>query len=218
MMSLVCSHLILFFHRRVVYGKPEKEPATSICSEARVSSVGVVMLLVTGIALHVVGCSLHIYEVTSERGGDLRLESYSIIRIGSIFPSSALDSANVGVRWIQAMYFFLAVALPILNSLLFALLYLVPWNAQWREIMFLATEINFAWSSIEVLTVSTIFSILQIPEFGNGLIDAGCEQCYVVGSKMLPTFAVLCVATVVNLVVNIWLYGKAHKVLYPHKK
>mmetsp|Transcript_8329 Transcript_8329/g.19323 ORF Transcript_8329/g.19323 Transcript_8329/m.19323 type:complete len:236 (+) Transcript_8329:914-1621(+) len=231
MMSLGCSHTVLYFHRRMVYGEPdpiedEEQPAAhaksdeeipeqTVANRANVSTLLVAGLLVACIATHIVASVLDIYEVSSTRGGEERVQEYSIVRIGADFPSSAHAPNDIGVRWMQAMYFLLAVALPISNSILFGLMFLVRWTRKWRDALFLATEINFAWSCIEVLTVSTIFSILQIPKFGNGLIDAGCEQCYVVGSRILPGFAAVCVATVLNVGVNVWLYGKAHSVLYP---
>merc|ERR1712137_184180 len=129
---------------------------------------------------------------------------------GQGVPSATLDSKDVGVRWIQAMYFFLAVALPVWNTVLFGILYLYPLGNKWQERIFLLTEITFSWGCVEVLTLSVIFSVLQMPKFGNGLIDAGCAECYEVDSRILPQFAIICVSTVVNLSTNVWLYRKAH--------
>jgi hypothetical protein len=59
-----------------------------------------------------------------------------------------------------------------------------------------------------------MFSILQIPKFGNGLVQSGCTECYRVDSVLFANFAVICVSTVINISVNLWLFSRAHKVVY----
>ena len=82
------------------------------------------------------------------------------------------------------------------------------------EKLFVMADIAFAWSCAEVLLVSTIFAVLQMPTFGDGLIGANCIACYVVSSRFLSDFAYLCVGAVLIVVVNVFLYRKAHVTLY----
>jgi hypothetical protein len=88
-------------------------------------------------------------------------------------------------------------------------------TAQWHKRVFLLAAITFSWSSIEVLMFCILFSVLQIPGFGNGLIESGCEYCYQVGSSIFPKFAVLAVASALHVAVSLWLYRQAHAVLFP---
>ena len=274
-MSLVASHTVLFWHRKVAYGppvlvpkaqhsggvileamgengnprplsttaetedeltmtqptqgslpmgspksSPSSQPSVVLATEAGVSKAFVLLLLVVAVTLHAIGCALEVFEISNEKAGEIRYVRYSLIRLGDKFPQSASDPNNVAIRWLQAMFMFLGIALPFLNAALFAVLYLFPFkSAVWMERLFMAAEICFAWSSIEVLFVSLIFSVGQISEFSTGLLDAGCDQCFVVGSKFLgSSFAVLCVATVISVASNVWLYNKAHHVLYPPER
>jgi len=218
MMSLLCSHIVLFWHRRVIYrnsdNHEERSMKQSIASQTKTRLLFVSGALLTCAAMHAAACTLDIFEITSERREEMRVQSYSLLRVGRLFPSSALDPDEVAIRWIQAMYMFLGIALPFANSVLFGLLYFVACTPTWQEYLLFASEICFAWSSFEVLTVSAIFSILQMPKFGNGLIDAGCQECYVVGSRFLPNFAVVCISSVLAVAVNSFLYGRAHKAIY----
>jgi len=75
-------------------------------------------------------------------------------------------------------------------------------------------EIAFAWSCAEVLLLSTIFAVLQMPIFGDGLVENDCTACFIITTRILPEFAILCVGTVLNVTVNVWLYRKAHSVIY----
>ena len=69
-------------------------------------------------------------------------------------------------------------------------------------------------SCAEVLFVSTIFAVQQMPVFGDGLVENNCAACFLVDTNILPEFAVLCVGTVMNVGVNVWVYRKAHGILY----
>jgi hypothetical protein len=82
------------------------------------------------------------------------------------------------------------------------------------ERVFVMAEIAFAWSCAEVLLISTIFAVLQMPSFGDGLIDADCSACFLVDTEILSQFAFLGVGTVLNVLLNVWLYRKAHYALY----
>lgn len=69
-------------------------------------------------------------------------------------------------------------------------------------------------SCAEVLFVSTIFAVQQMPVFGDGLVENNCAACFLVDTNILPEFAVLCVGTLMNVGVNVWVYRKAHGILY----
>jgi hypothetical protein len=112
------------------------------------------------------------------------------------------------------MWYFLCVFMPLCCSILFAILYAVPLSQKWTEWTFFLAGVAFSWSCAEVLIVSTILAVLQLPSFGDGLIEADCTACFVVDSDILPEFACLVVGVVLNVALNIWLYRKAHHVLY----
>ena len=232
-LSLVGTHLILYRHRVVIYGddlsmpcqtddvdggvqEEEQEPAKQTLSTTSKTPKLMIMILVcAATALVIAGCTIDIFEVINEKSGETRSTFYSVLRVGSGVPDSTLDPNAFLVRWIQAMFFLLGFVLPLWSAVLFAILYLVPMTIKWHKRVFMLSEITFAWSSIEVLMISCIFSVLQIPGFGNGLIQSGCEQCYKVDSSLYPQFAVLAVAAALNVAVCVWLYRRAHGTLYP---
>ena len=69
-------------------------------------------------------------------------------------------------------------------------------------------------SCAEVLLLSTIFAVLQMPIFGDKLVDSDCTACFLITTRILPEFALLCIGTVLNVAVNVWLYRKAHSIIY----
>jgi uncharacterized membrane protein YGL010W len=80
---------------------------------------------------------------------------------------------------------------------------------------FFVSEIAFSWAAAEVLVLAvTIFSILQIPKFGNGLIQSGCKECNRVDSALYGEFAIICVSSVLTVCVNFYLFRRAHKVVW----
>lgn len=229
MMSLMGTQAILYHHRRVQYhseekakadeadeqASPEVETKVTIASQTKMKRPILLLTFVACMALHFAACALDIYEVSNTRRDVTESVAYSLFSIGKGIPESATDPSAFGIRWIQFMFMLFAVALPPWNTVLFTVLYFVPMAQKVKENMFFLAEITFSWAAVEVLTVSVIFSILQIPKFGNGLIDSGCAECYSVDSKLFPQFAVLCVSTVLNVGVSVWLFLRAHQAVYP---
>jgi hypothetical protein len=226
MMSLLATHVILYSHRQVLYhsNKEPKEvqkggfPAKAGLS-ARKRAI-IAALWVIGVVLFSVGCILDIYEVRNSSGEEATgittiVDRFSVVSVGQAIPNAVLDPSDRGIRFIQAMWYFLCLVMPLWCSLMFAILYAVPLSQKWTEWTFLLAEVAFSWSCVEVLIVATVFAVLQLPTFGDGLIEADCKACFVVDSDFLPDFAYLVVGAVLNVALNIWLYRKAHHVLYP---
>jgi hypothetical protein len=228
MMSLLATHVILYRHRQVLYhsnnNKEQEEPQEEGGFPAKAGLSGrtraiIAALWVIGVALFLVGSILDIYEVRNSSGEEPTgittiVDRYSVISVGQAIPNAVIDPSDVGIRFIQAMWYFLCFVMPLWCSLLFAILYAVPLSQKWTGWTFILAEVAFSWSCAEVLIVSTIFAVLQLPTFGDGLIEADCSACFVVDSDILPDFAYLVVGAVLNVALNIWLYRKAHRVLY----
>jgi len=183
----------------------------TLASQTKTSVPLTVFLLISCFVLHFVACAVDIYEVSNTRKGVTVAVPYSVFSIGEkIASTGASDDSELGMRWIQFMFFLFTVALPPWNTILFAILFMFPMAPARMEKAFFLSEITFSWAAVEVFTLSVIFSILQIPKFGNGLVDNGCTQCYQVDSRLLSGFAILCVSTALNVSVNIWLFFRAH--------
>lgn len=228
-LSLLGNHIILYFHRHLHCHNNDQGSETTLGTDAQPSHpeleslakvshlpVPLIAFLLAGsCALQAAGVVVNIYELIEERPTYTTSEAYSILRVGLDVPQSTLEPNAFGIRWVQAMYFFLAIALPLTNSVLIGILYMFPMTKPWQDRLFVLAEITFSWSCAEVLMISAVFSILQIPLFGNGLVDAGCNQCYHVSSRILPAFSLVVISAVMQCSLNVWLLRQAHKVLYP---
>ena len=224
MMSLLSTHYILYLHRKVHYHshgevalaglEEEKRGLKALAGLSNTFLAAAGGAILVSLVFYAVGFAVNIYQVTDTRGDVSFSVDYSVLSVGTSLPESQLNPHGVGVRFIQAMWFFLCVVMPLWCSFLFGLLYLLPLPRVWMEPIFFMGEIAFAWSCAEVLLVATIFSVLQMPTFGDGLIQADCTSCFVVGTSIFPTFAYLCVGSALSVGINVWLYRKAHHLLY----
>jgi hypothetical protein len=229
MMSLMGTQAVLYQHRRIQYHGEDKaksaaeaelpeqtqhDQKVTLASQTKTSVPLLVFVFASCLALDFVACALDIYEVSNTRKDETFSVPYSVFSIGEAIPATSPDPSNFGIRWIQFMFMLFAVALPPWSTIVFSALYLLPMTPALKEKALFLSEITFSWAAIEVFTLSAIFSILQIPKFGNGLIDNGCPECYQVGSKLRPEFAVLCVSAFLNVGVSLWLFFRAHKAIY----
>jgi hypothetical protein len=176
------------------------------------------LFLFVGLVVCLVSCFVDIYEVTNTRGTTEFIKSYSIRSIGQDIPPSSLHPDRFDIRFLQVMWFVLTIVLPVWSSTLWVIFFFgvssssSSYNIQYT--VFLLAEMAFSWSCAEVFVVSTIFSVLQLPTFGNGLIESDCQFCFAVTSTILTPFALAVAGTVLHVIWNLWLYRKAHKVLF----
>ena len=165
--------------------------------------------LIVSVGLYIAAIILKIFEVESTRGTTSVISRYSILSIGQSIPRASLEPNSVGIRFIQFMWYFLVVAVPIWYHLVFLVLYFAPLSKVWLKRVFILAEMAFIWSCAEVLLVSTIFAVWQLPTFGAGLVHADCNYCFVVNTKLLSPFAIFCVAVASNVIVFIVHFRKA---------
>jgi hypothetical protein len=215
-MSLLVTHFILHRHRQVHY--PSSEERTGVESadpgvriKERNARISICML---AFVWYMAGCFSDAYQVENTRGDVSFATDYSIVSVGKAIPESQLDPNSVGTRFLQFMWFFLCVVMPLWALLLFGILFAVPLSQVWAERIFFMGGIAFAWSCAEVLLVSSIFAVLQMPTFGDGLIEANCTQCFVIDTKLLLLFVLLCNGTMLCVILNFGLYGHAHRIVY----
>lgn len=158
---------------------------------------------------------MFVFRVRNSRAGvDQEPIDYSIVSTGLHLPDSALNNDVGKYIWLQILWFFLGMAVPLLSNVLFGLLLWLPASKVVLERLLLAAEISFAWSSAEVFFLSTIFAVAEIPTFGNGLIDSGCDICFVVTSQLLPALAIFALGTALSIAGVSWLFRLAHSTLY----
>jgi hypothetical protein len=241
MLSLIGTHMILYHHRNIMYNcnDPAKEEAQEeqqdddddvddtsplpLCGLQKVtgmsmrSAVVLTIFLITGAALYLAGCLVGIFRITNTRGPFvLEPDSYSIVSIGQALADSGRERDEGKMRYLQIIWFFLGVGLPLATNVLLGLLIWVPLERKQLQRLFVCAEISFAWSAAEVFVVSTIFAVLEIPVFGDGLIDSGCQTCYTVDSLLLIELLLMGMGTIVNMGAALWLYKVSHNKLYSY--
>jgi hypothetical protein len=134
------------------------------------SAVMLTILLISGTTLYLAGCLLDIFRTTNTRGPfELEPDGYSIISVGRALPESTRDQDEGAMRWLQIIRFFLGVAAPLATNALLGLLLWVPLERKQLQRLFFCAEVSSAWSGAEVFMLSTIFAVLEIPTFGDGI-------------------------------------------------
>jgi hypothetical protein len=238
MLSLIGTHIILYHHRKVVYSNtitvkevsqegededaspPHANPDPSrglqqVTGMSMRSAVMLTILLIAGTALYLAGCLLGIFRITNTRGPyELEPDDYSIVSVGRDLPESARDQDEGAMRLLQIIWFLLGVAAPLATNVLLGLLLWIPLERNQLQRLFFCAEVSFAWSGAEVFVLSTIFAVLEIPTFGDGLIDSGCQTCYVVDSMLLAELAVTGVGASASMGAAMLLYQVSHNKLY----
>jgi hypothetical protein len=222
MMSLLGTHYILHKHREVHYHS-SKVPTDSTETKVGLKERGGLSNCFVGAAISAcviafvcfaVGCFIDTYEVGNSRGDVSFTVDYSIASVGKAIPDSQIERNGFGTRFLQFMWYFLGIVMPLWATFLFGTLFAVPLSHVWAERIFVMGEIAFAWSCAEVLLVSSIFAVLQMPTFGDGLIEADCTSCFVIDTEIQGSFAVLVVGTIMSVTVNVWLYRRAHGIVF----
>ncbi len=151
MLSLASTHIILHYHRKVLYHQgADTTVETKGLKELGGLSDKFVMAalasLVVSMIFFLAGILVKTFEVTNTRGDISETTGYSIASIGMAIPGAYVDTSHSGTRFIQFMWFFLGIATPLLCSALFVALYAIPTLPKpTMEMIFTAAEITFAW-------------------------------------------------------------------------
>lgn len=116
--------------------------------------VSAIACLVVSIIVFLAGVTVPSFEVTATNPQASKTDSYSIASIGMAIPEAYIDPSHAGTRFIQFMWFFLGIAMPLLCSVLFLVLYATPsLSKKWMEIIFTSAEIAFAWRYVDLSLV-----------------------------------------------------------------
>ena len=222
--SLTSTHVALFHHRQIIY--PVK--ASTLSNEetpqvlaATLQSTALRLLIpflwLIAFVMYLMGCVLYIFEVTNtQQGVDRGTESFSVASIGKDLPDAKRDYEPAGgLIFLQLIWFILGMAVPISLLGVLAFLWCRPHTKAGMRWWLTAGEIAFAWSAGEVLVISVVLAIREIPTFADGLIDTGCSQCYVVDSEFLALPVTLWVmGTVGTAIVASTVLTTAHQNAY----
>lgn len=191
--SLVCGHTMLFFHRRSmlpsipVYSGRYESLAKHIFDDKHGRGLVklskrfrrlVVFGLFLTFVLIVVGSflpSFH-FEFDGLAGSTLGascIRDYSLVSIGQQLPHS-VQGSSFGIYWIQTSYFFFALVMPLLCLASLLILFIVPLKLRQQQQIFVLAEVANAWGAIEVFIIAIIASLIEINPFSESMVG---EQC-----------------------------------------
>lgn len=231
MLSLMATHAVLYHHRRVMYTALSSTTTTTTLDQQQSSLPSVASQLSTGtrilwfflflvsFAAYLTGVVFDFFRVTNVQGGIERgSDDYSVARIGRDLPDAKRDYEPAGgLIYLQIVWFLLGVAMPLLFVVILGVVCFWSFSVSKLRQWLLVAEIALSWSCSDVVLISTVLAIREIPTFGDGLIDTGCSQCYVVTTSFHAEVAVLAIGTAATYLSAALVLPKVHHTAYQDK-
>ena len=145
--------------------------------------------------------------------GDSEVRLYSMWSIGKDLPISSQNPSGFGIIWLQVIYIFLSLLLPLWGLLVISILFYYPLSKDKMKKLLFYTEINFAWSMLGPLILSVIVSSKQLPVFANDIVQNECKDCLTVVGGVNPTITVVVVGSLIQAILTIYLFSGARDAL-----
>lgn len=192
-LSLVLSHVLVFFHRSAEVVLPPdsceksaplyRHPFETVAGRRQVSyttkSLGMIYFVCT-VVLLVVGMfqKSFIFEFGGVAGdliGQRKDAAYSLVSLGKALPDSVERTSGVAIVGLQAAYFFFAAAAPLACLLFLLILFVCPLTLRRQFALLTCAEIANAWSAIEVFCLSIVAALLEISTFASFIVGDKCD-------------------------------------------
>lgn len=231
--SLICTHTLLFYHRKHVTPPNNKNCKISISNCVYGGYVCtlfgkllVTFLLLVTIVLIIVGIWINSFVFKFEGLASWFLEhsvrTYSWITLLNNIPESVECSTNVGIRWIQFVIYSVTVVIPLLHIGLMLVLWWVPLNKKYLKYLFHVAEVSCSWSSLEVVVISLAAAVFEIEKFTTFIIGDKCdtinkiigEECFVVVAELKNGFWVMTAACIITIASSQIVLRCCHYVVY----
>jgi len=238
LLSLVGSHLVMFFQRKIIFfnrhnedgdtpgdgDTPEDEdgddkiiPLTAMSGISTlkplihliIPSVTFAVLLVTGFFVNVMSFSYETQE-------GINTVNFSLRSLGlKILDAPLPTTSKSGPMFMSVMYFIMGLVIPLLNLIIFVVLYLYPMKKDYQKTTFYLAEITFAWGTSGPLIFSLLSASSQVPKFANSIIGENCDDCFEVEGELKWTVILFLIGAIGHGLMAFYLMHKAHGVLYP---
>lgn len=242
-MSLVSSHIMLYLHRKAVYefnqySKKKKKEQLSVSEgttdgfsdvqnniekkqtllsilEKKETFIYVLFCSFVSLIFSCVGYFIDTLTFSYKNElVDMFTKSTSLHKVGTNIVKSTSDPNSSNIRFLQTLYIIVSIVIPICSIVNHIILYLIPMTVTMQKRVLLLSEINTAWNSIDVIALSFVFAIWQIPKISSGLVETGCTDCFIVKSRLKWTFAFTAIGSVSYMLCSYYLNASAHKALY----
>jgi len=238
LLSLVGSHLVLYYQRRVIYSNANDEdkegkedgdtedqytddsksvtaPLTELCDISICHPMFYIIPSILFIVALSVGFSITVITftyITLEGSEEI---NFSLASLGLKITDSPLPGKNKsGPQFMVVIYFIMSLVIPLINIIVFVVLYLYPMKIDAQKTVLYLAEVTFAWGTSGPLIFSLFASAAQVPRFANSLIGENCDGCFRVETETKWTVIVFLFGAVGHGLSAYYLLHKAHGALY----
>lgn len=80
-------------------------------------------------------------------------------------PAASRIPSDVGIRWLQASYFVIGFAMPVLFLVCMLGLWVVPLSLHRAKMALMVAEVINAWSALDVFVIALVACLLEIQQF-----------------------------------------------------
>ncbi|KRX07755.1 hypothetical protein PPERSA_07505 [Pseudocohnilembus persalinus] len=189
MMSLLITHIMIHDHRKIGEDKELMETEHYKQQMKQKYYIGIRKksykyiincLIISAILIQMFGYVVKVFEFTfgglaGWAVGKKATQAYSLWDIGSQFPEKTFEPDSFETLFLQTIYFIFTLVIPIMFLTLVLIMNTFTMRIEYLKELFTYTEIIYAWSSIEVLTLAVLAAVLQIGLVVDEVVGDNCQ-------------------------------------------
>jgi hypothetical protein len=99
----------------------------------------------------------------------------SLVNVGLRMAQDSRDPDAIATRWVQAVYFIFALAMPLAYTLCMLVAWLYPLTVSRHLKLQVCSDVLFAWASIEVFFISVSATVAQITSLAGFMVGTNCD-------------------------------------------
>lgn len=228
-LSLLLGHACVAMHRNTSHDDLDDTPRALCASYWFFGFAGLLALVVYGCS--VASFDFHIEGLAGLVLGDKATQRYSLISLGTAVPASSRDPRGAGALSLEVVYFFFGFALPLVQLVLLAVLYLTPLSLHYQRKLYVACEVATSWAALDVFAVGVVAALLEIFKFAQFMVGDRCDfintflgrhldralngddTCFDVSTELTRGAWVLLPAAAASGVGGVWLLRRAKTAL-----
>lgn len=227
-LSLLLGHACVAMHRNT-HDDLDDAPQTLCASYWFFGFAGLLALVIYGCT--VASFDFHIEGLAGLVLGDKATQRYSLISLGTAVPASSRDPRGAGALSLEVVYFFFGFALPLVQLVLLAVLYLTPLSLHYQRKLYVTCEVATSWAALDVFAVGVVATLLEISKFAQFMVGDRCDfintflgrhldralngddTCFDVSTELTRGAWVLLPAAFASGIVGVWLLRRAKRAL-----
>lgn len=179
---------------------------------------------VKGFQFHFEGLSAAFMQAT---GQDTQ-RRYSFFDLGSDLASSTVEpSLNDSVRWLQFIFYFFGLGVPVVYFVALVVLWIMPLSPKAQFVGFVGSQILGSWASLDVFALTLLVSTFEIAKFvayiqTDGKLAIICDQflsqnfhikCFKVHAVVNAGTVLLVLSGICSLLVGQLVFWRVHKAM-----